>query len=44
MKYLAAAGGGDSDNKLNDLGFRIAGHNKRRNINPLTTLVLTSLS
>lgn len=42
--YLAAASGGGSAIKLNDRGFKMAGHNKRKNIKPLTTRVLTSLS
>lgn len=42
--YLAAVGGGGSAIKLNDLGFKIAGQSKRKNINPLTTRVLTNLS
>lgn len=42
--YLAAAGGGGSAIRLNDLGFNMAGQRRRRNINPLTTRVLTSLS
>merc|ERR1719317_778539 len=41
---LMAAGGTGSDNRPNDLGDKIAGHNNLRNMNPDTTLVLTSLS
>lgn len=44
LPYLAAAGGGGSAIKLNDLGFNMAGQSRRKNINPLTTRVLTSLS
>jgi len=44
MSYLAADGGGGSAIRLNDLGFNMAGQRRRRNINPLTTRVLTSLS
>lgn len=42
--YLAADGDGGSAIRLNDLGFNMAGQRRRRNINPLTTRVLTSLS
>ena len=42
--YLAADGDGGSAIKLKDLGFNMAGQRRRRNINPLTTRVLTSLS
>jgi hypothetical protein len=41
---LAADGGGGSAIRLNDLGFNMAGQRRRKNINPLTTRVLTSLS
>lgn len=42
--YLAAIGGGGSGIKLNCLGLRMAGQSSLKNINPLTTLVLTNLS